>query len=149
MMKKNASDFFNQEEKEDIKQAVMNAELDTSGEIRVHVENNCPGDVLDRAAYIFNKLGMKQTDERNGVLIYLSINHRKFAIIGDAGINAKVPENFWDHIKDEMLVNFRESKFAKGLITAINKSGEQLKQFFPHQKNDINELSDEISFGKN
>jgi uncharacterized membrane protein len=148
-MVKNASDFFSQNEKEDIKQAILNAETDTSGEIRLHVENNCPGDVLDRSAYIFEKLGMKDTVERNGVLIYLSINHRKFAIIGDSGINSKVPENFWNNIKEEMLINFRNNNFAKGIVFAITKAGEQLKQYFPYQKNDVNELSDEISYGKN
>ena len=148
-MVKNASDFFSQNEKEDIKQAILNAETDTSGEIRLHVENNCPGDVLDRSAYIFEKLGMKDTVERNGVLIYLSINHRKFAIIGDSGINSKVPENFWNNIKEEMLINFRNNNFAKGTVFAITKAGDQLKQYFPYQKNDVNELSDEISYGKN
>lgn len=148
-MGKDAADFFSVSEKEDIKQAILNAELDTSGEIRLHVENNCPGDVLDRAAFIFDKLGMRNTAQRNGVLIYLSINHRKFAIIGDSGINSKVPENFWDAIKDEMLIKFRNSEFAQGLIYAITKAGEQLKKFFPHQSDDVDELSNEISFGKN
>ncbi len=148
-MGKDAADFFSVSEKEDIKQAILNAELDTSGEIRLHVENNCPGDVLDRAAFIFDKLGMRNTAQRNGVLIYLSINHRKFAIIGDSGINSKVPENFWDAIKDKMLVKFRNSEFAQGLIDAISKAGEQLKKYFPHQSDDVDELSNEISFGKN
>ena len=148
-MSKNAAHFFTQEQKEDIKQAILNAELDTSGEIRVHVENNCPGDVLDRSALMFEKLGMKKTELRNGVLIYLSLNHRKFSIIGDAGINAVVSANFWDTIKDEMLTHFREAKFTEGLIIAITKAGEQLKKYFPHQKDDLNELSDEISFENN
>ena len=148
-MGKNASQFFSNEQKEDIKQAILNAELDTSGEIRIHVENNCPGDVLDRSAYLFEKLGMKKTQLRNGVLIYLALNHRKFSIIGDSGINAVVPENFWNAIKDEMLTRFREAQFTEGLIIAITKTGEQLKKYFPHQKDDVNELSDEISYGKN
>ncbi|NVN94396.1 MAG: TPM domain-containing protein [Bacteroidetes bacterium] len=147
-MATSAAQFFTEEQKEDIKQAILNAELDTSGEIRIHVENNCPGDVLDRSAYIFEKIGMKKTQLRNGVLIYLALSHRKFSIIGDSGINAVVPENFWDTIKDEMLMRFREAKFAEGLIIAITKTGEQLKKYFPHQKDDVNELSDEISYGK-
>ncbi len=145
----NAAQFFTQEQKEDIKQAILNAELDTSGEIRLHVENNCPGKVLDRSAYIFEKIGMKKTQLRNGVLIYLAINNRKFSIIGDAGINAVVPENFWDTIKDEMLTHFREDEFTEGLVQAITKTGEQLKKYFPYQKDDVNELSDEISFENN
>ena len=144
-----ASQFFTKEQKEDIRQAILNAELDTSGEIKIHVENNCPGDVLDRSAYIFEKLGMKKTELRNGVLIYLSLNHRKFSIIGDAGINAVVPESFWNVIKDEMLMHFREDKFTEGLILAVTKTGEQLKKYFPHQMNDVNEISDDISYGNN
>ena len=148
-MGKNAAQFFTKEQKEDIKQAILNAELDTSGEIRIHIENNCPGNVLDRSALIFNKLGMKNTQLRNAVLIYLSLNHRKFSIIGDSGINAVVPENFWDCIKDEMLMHFREAQFTEGLIKAISMTGEQLKKYFPHQSDDVNELSDEISYGNN
>lgn len=98
-MSKTASDFFTREQKESIRQSILNAELDTSGEIRVHVESQCTGDVLDRAAYIFDKLGMQKTERRNGVLFYLAVENRLFAVIGDKGINAVVPENFWDDIK--------------------------------------------------
>jgi len=140
------SEFFTKEEKEKIKQAVQEAELNTSGEIRVHIETNCKTDVLDRAAFIFDKLGMQKTALRNGVLFYFAIDDRKFAIIGDAGINAKVPENFWDSTKDQMLEKFKANEFSAGLIHGILKAGEKLKEHFPHQKDDKNELSDEISF---
>ncbi|MFZ4401080.1 MAG: TPM domain-containing protein [Bacteroidales bacterium] len=145
----NVTQFFSKEQKEDINQAILNAELDTSGEIRIHIENNCPGEVLDRSALVFEKLGMKKTELRNAVLIYLALNHRKFSIIGDAGINAVVPENFWDSIKEEMLIHFREARFTEGLLFAITKTGEQLKKYFPHQMDDIDELSNEISFENN
>jgi uncharacterized membrane protein len=138
---------ISKQDQEDIKQAIMNAELDTSGEIRVHIENNCPGDVMDRAAYVFEKLQMHETEKRNGVLLYLALKNRKFAVIGDAGINQKVPDDFWDSIKMEMLNHFREGNFAEGLIYGITQTGEHLKKFFPYHTNDINELSDEISFG--
>ena len=85
-MRKSARDFFSPQEEEEIRQAVMSAELDTSGEIRVHIENTCSGDVMDRAAYIFKKLGMNKTAQRNGVLIYLAVKNRRFAILGDQGI---------------------------------------------------------------
>ena len=88
-MSKSARNFFTEEEKENIKLSIKNAELDTSGEIRVHVENKCKGEVLDRAAYVFDKLKMNKTELRNGVLFYLAIKNRKFAIIGDSGINEK------------------------------------------------------------
>jgi uncharacterized membrane protein len=143
-----AIDFFSPLEKEEITQAIMNAELDTSGEIRVHIENTFTGDVMDRAAFIFKQLGMNKTDQRNGVLIYLAVKNRRFAIIGDSGIHKVVPENYWDNIKAKMLNHFREGRFTDGLIEAITSTGDHLKKHFPRLKNDMNELPDEISFGK-
>jgi uncharacterized membrane protein len=142
-----AKKFFTAEQQDDIKQAVLNAELDTSGEIRVHIENKCSGDVLIRAAQIFKKLKMDRTELHNGVLIYLAVENRKFAIIGDEGINKVVPENFWEQIKTNMLNHFREGRFTLGLSEAITEAGKQLKHHFPHDKNDVNELPDDISFG--
>ncbi|MCK9219369.1 MAG: TPM domain-containing protein [Bacteroidales bacterium] len=144
----NIKDFFSPQEKEEIKAAIMNAELDTSGEIRIHIENSCSGDVMDRAAFIFKKLRMNKTELRNGVLIYLAVKNRRFAIIGDKGIHARVPETFWTDIKTEMLNHFREDQFTEGLIAAVTSTGEQLKKHFPRASDDVNELSDEISFGK-
>ncbi|MGE0090273.1 MAG: TPM domain-containing protein [Bacteroidales bacterium] len=143
------SDFFNETEKQQIVQAVKEAEKNTSGEIRIHIESDCSGDVLDRAAFIFAKLDMHKTELRNGVLFYLSVNDRKFAILGDAGINAVTPDNFWDIIKETILAKFKNGEFANGLETGIKMAGDALKKHFPFDKNDINELSDEISFGKN
>jgi len=140
--------YFTSEQKEDITIAIKNAELDTSGEIRVHVENTCKGDVKDQAAYLFEKLEMHKTEQRNGVLFYLAIKNRKFAILGDVGINQVVEENFWDDIRDHMLNHFRENNFVDGLVEGITMAGQQLKKHFPYQKDDVNELSDEISFGK-
>ncbi len=142
-----AVNFFSKEEKALIKSAVKEAELNTSGEIRVHIENRCREDVLDRAAWWFAKLEMHKTEKRNGVLFYLAVKDRKFAILGDAGINAVTPEDFWDRIKEKMLAHFRESRFAEGLREGILMAGEQLKAHFPYQKDDVNELSDDISFG--
>ncbi len=141
--------FFSKEEKKQITDAISEAELNTSGEIKLHMEGRCNLDVLDRAAYVFAKLKMHETEERNGVLFYLAVYDHKFAILGDAGINHLVPENFWDKIKENMLVLFKEGRFADGLSQGILMAGEQLKANFPYQKNDVNELSDEISFDKN
>jgi uncharacterized membrane protein len=141
------SDFFNKVEKEKITQAIREAELDTSGEVRVHIEGICKGEVLDRAAYIFARLDMHKTKLRNGVLFYLAVGNKKFAILGDAGINAVVPDNFWDETKDLMLNHFKKNEFAEGLATGIKMAGKQLKKHFPYQPDDVNELSDEISFG--
>ena len=142
------ADFFTEEEKKQITDAIKTAELNTSGEVRVHVEGRCKGDVLDCAAYWFGQLKMHKTAARNGVLFYLAVTDRKFAILGDAGINAKVPDNFWDHAKEHMLERFKEDRFADGLSEGILMAGEQLKKHFPYQTDDVNELSDEISFGK-
>ena len=141
------SKFFKEEEKNLISESIQEAEKNTSGEIRVHIESKCPGDVMDRAAYLFEKLKMHETKLRNAVLFYLALDDRKFAILGDAGINQLTPENYWDSIKDVMLREFAENKFASGLSSGILMAGEQLKEHFPYQRDDINELPDEISFG--
>ena len=139
--------FFTKAQKEEILQAIRQAELDTSGEIRLHIEKECEESVLDRAAFLFKKLKMDNTAQRNGVLFYLAFGSRKFAILGDSGINQCVPENFWNAIKEEMAEHFARGEFAEGLSKGILTAGKSLKEFFPHQKDDVNELSDEISFG--
>ncbi len=141
-----ASQFFTQEQKQVITDAIKEAELNTSGEIRVHIESSCKEDVLDRAAFTFEKLDMHKTELRNGVLFYLSINDKKFAILGDAGINAVTPDNFWEEIKETVINHFKKNEFDLGLSTGIKMAGEALKSHFPYQQDDVNELSDEISF---
>jgi uncharacterized membrane protein len=144
-----AADFFSTEDRERIVQAIHDAELDTSGEIRVHVELSFRGDLLDRAASVFARLKMHKTKLRNGVLFYLAVKNRKFAVIGDAGINRVVPANFWDDVKQAMEEHFKNSEFATGLEKGIRMAGEHLKKKFPHQPDDVDELPDDISFGKN
>ena len=138
--------FFTKEEQQNIVAAIKEAELNTSGEIRVHIENHCKEEALERAAELFYDLKMNHTAARNGILFYLAVKDRKFAIIGDEGINKEVEHDFWNDIKDEMISNFKENKFAEGLIAGILKCGDKLKEYFPYQNDDINELSDEISF---
>lgn len=145
-MSKQAKDFFSASDERLIMDAIHIAENNTSGEIRVHIENKCKKEVLDRAAEVFDLLKMQKTRLRNGVLFYLAINDRKFAILGDAGINEKVPADFWDEIKNQMLVDFKQGEFAKGLSEGILKAGDQLKTHFKHEDDDINELPDEISY---
>lgn len=144
----NARNFFSKEEQGQIVEAIKAAENKTSGEIRVHLENKCKGDPLDRAAHIFAQLDMHKTELRNGVLIYMATDDRKFCIIGDAGINEKVADNFWEGITAKAIGLFKEGKFAEGMISAIAQSGEELKADFPVAEDDVNELSDEISFGE-
>lgn len=147
-MSPTAKRFFSQEEQDRIVNAILNAELDTSGEIRVHIETYCKEEVLDRAAFLFKKLKMDKTELHNGVLFYLAVKSHKFAIIGDAGINAVVPENFWDDIKAKMTVQFKQNNFVEGLTVGILEAGKHLKKHFPHHVDDINELPDEISFDR-
>ena len=125
---------FTQQQKDAMVAAIKQAEKDTSGEIRVHIENRSKIDVLDRAA------------ERNGVLIYVALLDHKSAILGDAGINAKVPADFWDSIMKNMVAKFKEGKITEGICEAVITAGEQLKVYFPYQTDDVNELPDEISF---
>lgn len=140
--------YFSEADKLQITNAIRVAETNTSGEIRVHVESHCKGDVLDRAAYLFEKLEMHKTELRNGVLFYLAVEDKKFAILGDGGINQKVADDFWKSTKDVVIAKLKEGKYAKALADGIIMAGEQLKVHFPYQDDDVNELSDEISFGK-
>jgi uncharacterized membrane protein len=141
-------DYFTREDKERISEAIREAEWNTSGEVRVHIEGRCRQDVMDRAAYLFEKLEMHKTVLRNGVLFYLSMEDKKFAILGDAGINRVTPENFWEEIKKTMLEQFKMRQYAEGLSAGIKMAGEQLKAHFAYQEDDVNELPDDISFGK-
>lgn len=143
-----AADFFKTADRKLIEEAILSAESNTSGEIRVHVENSFSGELLDRAATVFARLGMHKTAQRNGVLFYLAISKRQFAILGDAGINQRVPSDFWDLIRARMESHFKENAFAKGLAEGIVMAGEQLKQHFPYQAGDSNELNNTVSFGQ-
>lgn len=143
-----AKDNFSDKEIKAIEDAIAAAEKDTSGEIRVHIEKRCKEDVLDRAAYVFELLDMQKTELRNGVLFYLATADKQFAILGDVGINAMVPKGFWDEIRDGMLEYFKKGEFTEGLAAGIRESGKQLKAHFPYKKDDVDELPNEVSFGK-
>jgi len=143
-----AKAFFNSEQQAQIIASIKEAETNTSGEIQIHIEKKCKGEVLDRAAQLFASLKMHKTKERNGVLFYLAVNDHKFAILGDAGINQLVPSDFWENIKEVMEGRFKKGEFTEGLCEGIKMAGLKLKQHFPYRKDDKNELPDEISFGK-
>ncbi len=143
-----AEKLFSSADKKAIIDAIKSAEVATSGEIQVHIESRCKGEVLDRAVVVFDKLKMYQTQDRNGVLFYLAVEDKKFAILGDSGINQVVPDNFWEQIKEQMTIHFKAGEFTEGLIGGIKEAGKQLGDHFPFQgDSDINELPDEISFG--
>ncbi len=139
---------FTEQERKSIEAAIATAENQSSGEIQVHIENRCTEDVLDRAAEVFALLKMHKTALRNGVLFYLAVKDQKFAVIGDKGINAVVPDNFWDEVKEGMQNDFRKGAFTKGLREGILLAGNQLQSHFPINRDDINELPNSISFGK-
>ena len=145
----NAITILNHEEDQRVVEAIRQAELNTSGEIKVHIENRCKGDVEQRSLFIFDKLKLNETQLRNGVLIYLAAKDHKFAILGDEGINNVVEDGFWNDVKDLMLSHFKEGRFAEGLEQGIMRCGEKLKTYFPYQSDDINEIPDEISYENN
>ncbi|NBU80084.1 MAG: TPM domain-containing protein [Flavobacteriaceae bacterium] len=140
-------DFLTKAEEQEIVSAIGIAEKNTSGEIRVHIEKENTIAPLDRAMEVFRNLKMDNTQERNGVIIYVAVKSKHFAIYGDKGINEKVGIDFWDSTKEIMQNHFKNGNFKQGLIDGILKAGEQLKTHFPHQDNDRNELSNEISKG--
>lgn len=142
----NVKMIFSEEQKRVIVSAIESAEKSSSAEIRVHIESKCSGDVMERAAIIFSKLKMERTELRNGVLIYIAVDDKKVAILGDKGINEKVEDGFWDSVYKVMVDKFKNQDLTGGLCLACDMVGEKLKRFFPISKSDINELSNEISF---
>ena len=151
-------DFLTKAEEQEIVSAIGIAEKNTSGEIRVHIENSpsLKGDLakqtsmasIERAVEVFHQLQMEQTQDRNGVIIYVAVNSKQFAIYGDKGINEKVPADFWDTTKDTIISHFKNGNFKQGLIDGILKAGEQLQKYFPYAEGDTDELTNEISKGE-
>ena len=140
--------FFSRVDKQRITNAIAAAEGRTSGEIRVHVESESGGDPVVRAQQVFASLGMDKTAARNGVLIYLAVRERRFAIIGDSGIDQAVPANFWEETKEAMAGYFRAGQFAEGIVHGIESAGAHLASYFPRQADDVNELRNDISEGR-
>lgn len=138
--------LLNKNEQVRLVEAIKTAETNTSGEIRLHVQNRCKEDIFETAQKKFEELGMTATELRNGVLIFMALKDKKFAILGDSGINELVPDDFWQSTVDVMTESFKQKDLVGGLEKGILKAGDALKEFFPYQSDDINELSDEISF---
>lgn len=140
-------EFLTRSEEQEIVHAISLAEKNTSGEIRVHIENHSETPPIARAQEVFDSLKMYKTDARNGVLFYVGVTDQTFAIIGDIGIDDVVEDDFWDCTRDIVIENFKNKKFKEGLILGIERAGERLKEFFPYASDDTNELSNEISKG--
>lgn len=126
-------------------EAINEAEKNTSGEIRIHIENHSEKPPLERAKEVFFELKMNETQARNGVLFYIGVADHSFAILGDEGIDKVVEADFWDCTKNVVIENFKAGKFREGLIEGIKNAGEKLKVHFPFNSGDENELSNEIS----
>ena len=138
--------FLTETEEKQIVEAIRVAERNTSGEIRVHIEKSTLKDTLERAKEVFYYLKMDATKDKNGVLFYLAVHDKKFAILGDEGIDKKIPKDFWQSVTNTVLKEFKTGNYALGLEKGILETGEKLKKYFPYQEDDINELSDEISY---
>jgi len=142
--------FFSADEEEKILNAIRAAEKETSGEVRLYIENKCRFvDPLDRAAEIFLQLKMNETANRNAVLVYVAKQHRQLAVYADEGIYNKAGKEFWDNAVLVMLKEFKKENYAEGLVEVIHKIGHSLQTHFPYDgATDKNELPDDIVFGK-
>lgn len=146
MEQNTAKNFFSLDEQKSIVLAIREVESRTSSEIRLHIDTETNLKALDRAAYLFKQLDMHKTEARNGVLLYMAVKNKHFAVIGDAGINFYVKDAFWTSCKEEALAAFKAGNFCKGIINCIATVGNALQEYFPYQKGDKNELPDELSF---
>ena len=135
------------EQEQRVLEAIAAAELNTSGEIRVHIDKYCKTDPVFKAMNLFFHLKMEKTNFRNGVLLYIAKLENKFAIVGDEGINKVVPADFWESTKELMKASFSKGEITEGLEQGVNEIGVQLKEYFPYEDGDINELPDTISYG--
>ncbi len=136
--------FLTPEEKRRVEEAIARAEDRTSGEIRVVISRKARGDPLEAARRAFARLRMHETRERNGVIIFLAVADRRFAIFGDEGIHRIVGQEGWEHIRDGMAERFGKGDFAGGLVYAVEEVGKVLAESFPHRADDVNELPDEV-----
>ena len=142
-----AKDFLNDAEKDTVVSAIRTAEATTSGEIRVHIDDRCDEEVLDRAVKVFHHLRMDKTVFRNGVLIYIAVKDKQFAVIGDEAIHKKVDDDCWKNISHQLHTDFKNEQAHHGILKAIDTIGKTLSAYFPDiDKLDRNELPDDISF---
>ena len=141
----NQKDFISALDQQRIVQAISAAEQMTSGEIRVHIQPKAHGEIRNVAERTFERLGMTKTDLRNGVLLFIASEEQRFVILGDKGIDDKVPAGFWDEIAAKLTVRFKNGELTDGIVDAIHSAGEQLRTYFPRAANDVNELTNDIN----
>lgn len=140
-------EFLTVEEEQEIVAAILEAEKNTSGEIRVHIEATTKIDHFSRAQQVFHFLKMDNTKEENGVLLYVAVDDKKFVIYGDRGIDLAVPKGFWESTKEVIASHFKQGEFKKGIVEGVLLAGKELQAHFPWNHDDTNELSDAISKG--
>ena len=147
---KKKKEFFSEEEKKQLIEAIQKAEQRTSGEVRLFIESKCRYmDALDRAQEIFSGLKMHETGLRNATLIYVAVKDRQAAVYGDESIHQKVGDKYWEDVVSKMLLSFRQQKLADGMCQGISDLGEALAFYFPYnEETDKNELPDDLIFGR-
>lgn len=141
-----SNDFLTAEQEQQVIEAIKKAENRTSGEIRIHIEESCKREPLERAARIFHELGMDQTELQNGVLIYVASEDHKAAVYAGKGIHEQVEDGFWSDVLNILIEHFKKGEFEEGIEVAVHKVGKKLEELFPYQRGDENELSNEISY---
>ncbi len=138
-------EFLAKLDQQRIVDAIAHAEQQTSGEIRVHIQPHARGDIRQIAERTFERLGMTKTELRNGVLLFIACEEQRFTILGDRGIDEKVPPGFWDEIAAKLTIRFKAGEFTDGIVDAIHSAGEELRHYFPRSHADVNELTNDIN----
>lgn len=138
-------DFIASLDQQRIVDAIKEAELRTAGEIRVHIQPKAIENIRQHAERTFERLGMTKTERRNGVLLFIACEEQRFVILGDEGIDARVPAGFWDEIAAKLTIRFKSGEFTEGIVEAIHSAGEQLRAYFPRLEGDVDELANTIS----
>lgn len=139
-------DFLEKLDQQRIVDAIHAAELRTSGEIRVHVQPRVTGgEIRHVAEKTFERLGMTKTELRNGVLLFIATEEQRFVILGDKGLDERVPAGFWDEIAARLTIRFKAGEYTDGIVEAIHAAGEELLHYFPRNEADVNELANDIN----
>ncbi len=141
-------DLLSRIDRDAVAAAIGRAEKVTSGEIRVHVEPKLRGrDLWDTARRTFERLGMTRTEARNGVLLFIAAEEQQFTILGDRGIHEKVGDDFWNGVIRQLTERFRREEYTEGIVETVEQAGNKLREHFPWQSGDVDELSNEMSVG--
>ncbi|HLR24671.1 MAG TPA: TPM domain-containing protein [Fodinibius sp.] len=144
-----STNLLTSDQEQQVIDAIRDAEDRTSGEIRIHIEDTVSGDPLERAKQIFHDLGMNETKRQNGVLIYIASGDRRAAIYGGNGIDRETEAGFWNQTLEELITHFKQQQFETGLVQTVGRVAKKLARFFPPDPDDVNELSNEISYKQN